>query len=68
MLLDLSLKVGGIFVALVRGGLKLLVDPGLELVGIAPEVLEPPRLLQLLPLDLGGFLELDIATENLEIK
>jgi len=68
MLLDLGLEVGGIFVVLVGRGLELLVDPGLELVGIASEVLEPPRLLQLLPLDLRGLLELDIATENLHIK
>ena len=68
MLLDLCLEVGRVFVALVGRGLELLVDPGLEFVGIATEVLEPARLLQLLPLDLRGFLELDIASENLDIK
>ncbi len=68
MLLNLSLEVGGIFVALVGGCLKLFVDPGFEFVGIAPEVLEAAGLLQLLPLDLRGFLELAIAPENLNAK
>jgi hypothetical protein len=68
MLLNLSLEVGGIFVALVGGGLKLFVDPGFEFVGIAAEVLEAAGLLQLLPLDLRGFLELTITSENLNAK
>lgn len=67
MLLDLCLKVGGVLVALVRRGLELFVDPGLELVGVSPEVLEPARFLQLLPLDLRGLLELDIPSEDLDI-
>lgn len=66
MLLDLGLQIGGILVALVRRGLELFVDPGLEFVSVAPEVLKAARLFQLLPLDLGGLLELDIAAENLK--
>ena len=68
VLLNLSLEVGGIFVALVRGGLKLFVDPGFEFVGVATEVLEATGLLQLLPLDLRGFLELAITPEDLDAK
>lgn len=68
MLLDLCLQVCRIFVALVRCSLELFIDPGLELVGIAPEVLKASRLFKLLPLDLSGFLELDIAAKNLRLK
>ena len=67
MLLDLCLQVCRIFVALVRCSLELFIDPGLELVGVSPEVLEPARFLQLLPLDLRGLLELDIPSEDLDI-
>jgi hypothetical protein len=40
------LEVGGIPVALIGGGLELLVDPGLELVGVALEVHEAAGVLQ----------------------
>lgn len=60
MLLDLGLQVCGVPVALVGGGLELLQDPGLELVGIAAEVLVAPGVLELLALGLGGLLEVDV--------
>ena len=48
VLLDLGLQVGWILVVLIAGGLQLLVDPGVELVGISTEVLVPTRVLELL--------------------
>ena len=48
VLLDLGLQVGWILVVLIAGGLQLLVDPGVELVGISAEVLVSTRVLELL--------------------
>ena len=48
VLLDLGLQVGWVLVVLIAGSLQLLVDPGVELVGISAEVLVPPRVLELL--------------------
>ena len=48
VLLDLGLQVGGILVVLIAGGLQLLVDPGVQLVGISAEILVSPRILKLL--------------------
>ena len=48
VLLDLGLQVGGILVVLIAGGLQLLVDPGVQLVGISAEILVAPRILKLL--------------------
>ena len=65
MFLDLGLQVGGVFVALIGGRLQLLVDPSLQLVRIPAEVLEAPGILQLLSLDAGGLLEVQVAAEDL---
>ncbi|MPC51705.1 hypothetical protein E2C01_045557 [Portunus trituberculatus] len=40
VLLNLGLKVGGIFVALIRSCLELLMNPGLQLVSITLEILQ----------------------------
>lgn len=48
MFLDLGLQVGGILEGLLGGGGELLVNPRLQFVGIALEILEAPRIFQLL--------------------
>lgn len=62
------LKVGGIFVALIAGSLQLLLDPGLELVGVTLEVLEPSGIFQLLALGARLLLEILIAVQHLGKK
>lgn len=59
------LQVGRIFVALITGGLQLLLDPRLELIGVTLEVLETSRVFQLLALRTGFLLEVLIAIQNL---
>ena len=43
VLLDLGLQVGWVFVVLIAGRLQLLINPGLELIRIASEVLVPAQ-------------------------
>ena len=64
MFLNFRLKVGGVFVGLIRGSLQLFVDPRLQLVGISLEVLETARVLQLGALTLRAILESIVAAEN----
>lgn len=62
---SIYLQVGGIFVTLIAGGLQLLLNPGLELVGVALEVLEASGIFQLLTLGARLLLEVLIAVQHL---
>lgn len=62
---DANLKICCILVALVRGCLQFLVNPRLELVSIALEVLEAARLLESIPFVAGLTFELGITTQDL---
>ena len=47
-LLDFSLKILWIFVALIAGSLELLIDPALQFIRISSKILEPPAVFQFL--------------------
>ena len=48
VLLDFSLKIRWIFVALIAGSLELLIDPALQFIRISSKILEPPAVFQFL--------------------